>query len=340
MRRLVERVGVPRLLVGLFLLILFALAGLQRLPVKMLISSALVRIGMNGVLVLAMLPSIRAGLGLNFGLPLGVISGIVGMLVSLELRLSGLAGFFFALLVGVLLSLPAGYVYGLLLNRVKGEEMMVGTYMGFSLVAGMCMFWLLAPFKNPEMIWVVGGKGLRVTIPISHRFGGVLDNLGKFNIGGVEVPAGLLLFFAFLCVLVYLFSFTRTGMAMKAAGMNPAFARASGVNVEKMRILGATLSTVLGAVGIAVYAQSLGFVQLYLAPLMMAFPAVAAVLLGGASTSRATVFNAVAGVTLFQTLLTISLPVTQSVIGGDISEVAKLIISNGMILYALTRKEA
>jgi simple sugar transport system permease protein len=36
-------------------------------------------------------------------------------------------------------------------------------------------------------------------------------------------------------------------------------------------------------------------------------------------------------------MLTIALPVTSSVIEGDISEVARVIISNGMILYALTR---
>jgi simple sugar transport system permease protein len=88
-----------------------------------------------------------------------------------------------------------------------------------------------------------------------------------------------------------------------------------------------------------IYCQSLGLVQLYRAPLMMAFPAVAAVLIGGASARKATVWHAVLGTVLFQTLLTIALPVTRSVIEGDISEVAKTIISNGMILYALTRKE-
>jgi simple sugar transport system permease protein len=104
-----------------------------------------------------------------------------------------------------------------------------------------------------------------------------------------------------------------------------------------MKAVGVVLSTVLAAIGIIVYAQSYGFLQLYMAPLMMAFPAVAAILIGGASLQRATIFNVIIGTVLFQTLLTTALPVTSRVIQGDISEVARLIISNGMILYALTR---
>jgi len=43
------------------------------------------------------------------------------------------------------------------------------------------------------------------------------------------------------------------------------------------------------------------------------------------------------GTFLFQSILTTALPVTSQVIEGDISETARLIIQNGMILYALTR---
>ncbi len=52
---------------------------------------------------------------------------------------------------------------------------------------------------------------------------------------------------------------------------------------------------------------------------------------------KASVSNVILGTILFQTMLTIALPVTSSVIEGDISEVARVIISNGLILYALTR---
>ena len=96
----------------------------------------------------------------------------------------------------------------------------------------------------------------------------------------------------------------------------------------------------LAAVGIVIYSQSYGFVQLYTAPLLMAFPAIACILIGGASVSRATVAHVVIGTVLLQSILTSALPVTSQVIEGDISETARLIIQNGMILYALTRMGA
>jgi len=126
-------------------------------------------------------------------------------------------------------------------------------------------------------------------------------------------------------------------MALRTAGSNELYAVSSGINVRRMRSLAVVLSTVLAAIGIVVYAQAYGFISLYNGPLLMAFPAIAAVLLGGASVQRASVSNVVLGTILFQTMLTIALPVTSSVIEGDISEVARVIISNGMILYALTR---
>jgi len=86
-----------------------------------------------------------------------------------------------------------------------------------------------------------------------------------------------------------------------------------------------------------VYAQSYGFIQLYTAPLLMAFPAVASVLIGGATPSEASVSNAMVGALLFQSLLATTVPVAQTVVGGDISEIVRLIVSNGMVLYALTR---
>jgi simple sugar transport system permease protein len=105
-----------------------------------------------------------------------------------------------------------------------------------------------------------------------------------------------------------------------------------------MRILSAMLSTSLAAVGIVIFAASYGWVQLYTAPLMMAFPAIACILIGGASINRATIPHVIFGTFLFQTILTIALPVTSSVVRGDVSEVARLIIQNGMILYALSRR--
>ena len=100
-------------------------------------------------------------------------------------------------------------------------------------------------------------------------------------------------------------------------------------------------STVIAAVGINIYSQSYGFYQFYSAPLMMAFPAMAAILIGGATPKKASVFNVVLGVILFQCLLTLATPVANAVINaGSISEVVRIIVQNGIILYALTKIKA
>ncbi len=338
LRRSLASFGVPRLLIVAFLLALLAVAVVRKMDLGILLTDSLVRIGRNGILVLALLPGIQGGIGLNFGLPVGILSGLVGCVLVLQIGATGWAGLLLACLLALAISVPAGWLYGRLLNRVRGQEMMVGTYTGFSLVAGMSIFWLLAPFHNPTMVWAIGGKGLRTTLPLGDSFGGILDDLGAFNIGAVRVPTGLFIVFFAACGIVSLFFRTRLGLALRAAGQNPAFARSSGIREESMRILSAVLSTSLAAVGIVIFAASYGWVQLYTAPLMMAFPAIACILIGGASINRATIPHVLFGTFLFQTILTIALPVTSSVVRGDVSEVARLIIQNGMILYALSRR--
>ncbi|MEW6244067.1 MAG: ABC transporter permease [Bacillota bacterium] len=337
---LVQSAGYPRLIITAFLLALMVYAAVLDLPIGQLVSSILVRFGMNGILVLAMIPSIQSGTGPNFGISLGIVCGLVAATLSIELDLVGLAAFFFAVAVSAILGSLVGYVYGLLLNRVKGQEMTVGTYTGFSVVSLMCVFWLMAPYKSPEMIWPYGGEGLRVTITLQNRFDKVLNELLAFDVVGVRIPTGLLIFLAICCALMWVFLRTKTGMAMLAVGSNPRFAASSGINVDKFRLVGTVLSTVLGAVGIVVYAQSYGFLQLYTAPLYMPFFAVASILIGGASIKHATIMQALVGTFLFQALLVVALPVANEAIANNLSEVIRIILSNGMILYALTRKEA
>ena len=125
---------------------------------------------------------------------------------------------------------------------------------------------------------------------------------------------------------------------MKAVGANEKFARATGINIDRERIKSVVLSSVLAAVGIIIYQQSFGFIQLYLAPFYMAFPAIAAILIGGASVNKATIINVIIGTFLFQGILTMTPSVVNGIIKTDMSETIRIIVSNGMILYALTRK--
>lgn len=373
-RRFIQNAGWPRIIIALFLLALFIAAPFVGVRVDTSLSNTLVRFGMNGVMVLAMIPMVQAGCGLNFGLPLGIIAGLLGATLSIELNtkimewlvqiagqynISWLTqefvdayrapiGFVSAIVIAVPIAAILGWFYGKLLNRVKGDEMMIATYVGFSSVSFMCIAWLLLPYKHPSMVWGFAGRGLRTTISVEGYWLHILNdslavNLGDYSfmpewINHLYIPTGMLIFFAVMALIVWLFMRTKTGTAITAVGSNPEFARASGVNVDHMRTISVMLSTILGAIGIIVYEQSFGFIQLYMGPFYMALPAVASILLGGASVNKASILNVIIGTFLFQGILTMTPSVINSYLQTDMSEVIRLIVSNGMIIYALTRK--
>ena len=120
--------------------------------------------------MLAMVPMVHSGCGLNFGLPLGIISGLLGATLSIELGFTGGFSFVMAILISTPFALVFGGGYGWLLNRIKGGEMMIATYVGFSSVSLMCMMWLVLPYKSPNMVWGRAGKGLRTTISLEGYF--------------------------------------------------------------------------------------------------------------------------------------------------------------------------
>ena len=337
-QRMIDSFGLPRLIITLFLVLLLILAPFVGADLPTQISNIIARFSWNGVLVLAMVPMVHSGCGLNFGLPLGIISGLLGATLSIEFGFTGALSFVMAILIATPFALVLGSVYGWLLNKIKGGEMMIATYVGFSSVSLMCMMWLILPYHSPNMVWGLAGKGLRTTISLEGYYNQVLANFLRIEIGNLTIPVGTLLFFAVLALIMWAFLHTKTGTAMTAVGSNPTFARAAGINVDKIRLLSVVMSTWLAAVGILVYEQGFGFIQLYMAPFYMALPAVSAILIGGASVNKASIMNVIIGTILFQGIVTMTPTVMNNMIHMDMSEVIRIIVSNGMILYALTRK--
>jgi len=338
-RQLIQSFGWPRIIIALFLFSLFIIAQMVGVKVSSSLSDTIARFGMNGIMVLAMVPMVHSGCGLNFGLPLGIIAGLLGGTLSIQFGFHGGTSFLMALLLCTPFALLFGFGYGKLLNKVKGGEMMIATYVGFSSVAFMCMMWLLLPYNSPTMVWGYTGSGLRTTISTEGFYLHVLNDFLRVQIGeNFTFPTGMILFFTLIAFMVWAFLHTKTGTAMTAVGSNPVFARASGINIDRTRTLSVIMSTWLGAIGILVYQQSFGFIQLYMGPFYMALPAVSAILIGGASVNKATITNVIVGTFLFQGILTMTPSVMNSLIHTDMSEVIRIVVSNGMILYALTRK--
>lgn len=333
----IESIGWPRLIISVFLLSTYIVAPFVGIPIKTALSDTFTRFGMNAILVLSLLPMIESGAGLNFGMPLGIEAGLLGALISLQLGLEGLVGFVAAILISIPFSVLFGYGYGNILNKVKGSEMMIATYIGFSSVAFMCMMWLMLPFTKADMIWAYGGSGLRTTISVEKYWQNILNS--PFGSISKFIPIGEIFFFMIFATIIWLFFRTKVGLAISTVGRNDKFAQATGININKSRVQSVILSTMIAGIGIIIYQQSFGFIQLYLAPFNMAFPAIAAILIGGAAVNKASIWNVLIGTFLFQGILTMTPTVMNAIIQTDMSETIRIIISNGMILYALTRKE-
>ena len=325
---------------GLYLAVLI-LGVIFGFNISTLLSASLHLFGVWAIFALANVPSIQSGTGPNFALPIGIVNGLLAMVLILAAGFTGMTFIVASSVVAIIFGGLSGYLYGRLMNAVKGSEMAIAPYTGFAITAAYGLVWLAIPIRHPNMIFFLG-DGLRHQIPLDYFSANfILAEFLYFEIFGLEVRTGELLVVFIACALVWLFFRTKTGIAISAVGRNPMFARATGINVDRSRIIANVMSTAIAAFGVIIYAQGFGFVQLYDFPMFLAFPAVACILVGGASGQRAKVTNVIVGTFLFQGLLAIVLPVfTRALAGTDVAGVVnqiRMIIQNGIILYALSR---
>ena len=107
-RELVDSFGLPRLIIACFLLLLLIAAPCVGLDFPTQITNIITRFSWNAVMVLAMVPMVHSGCGLNFGLPLGIVSGLLGATLSIELGYTGFASF----LMAILIATPFALLFG------------------------------------------------------------------------------------------------------------------------------------------------------------------------------------------------------------------------------------
>ena len=205
----------------------------------------------------------------------------------------------------------------------------------FLFIPLMNCFWTMVPFHNREMLYPIGGQGLRPKISLGKYFNHVLDNLYVIPLGKVNIPFGLLAFFGLICLFLYFYFQTKTGRAIVAVGENEAFSKLSGINISKTRLKAIILSTIIAGFGICIYTQSYGFIQLYDEPLTMAFPAISAIFIGGSTGRKTFVFEAVLGTYLLQSMYLLTVPIANELLVPELTEIVRSFITYGIILYVL-----
>ncbi len=297
------------------------------------------RLGRNSFLVLALLLPIYAGMGLNFGMTLGAMSGQIGLIFAINWNVVGVEGLLFAALLGTPISVFMGWVCGAVLNRAKGREMVTGYILAF-FINGIYQFVVLylmgvvIPIRNPAIL-LSRGYGIRNTLNL-ESVRQSLDNLVALRFGGLVIPAATFLVIAALCLFIVWFKKTKLGQDMRAVGYDMVVAEASGIKVDRTRIIAIIISTVLACYGQIIFLQNMGNVATYNAHDQTSFFAVAAILVGGASVKKASIANVFIGVILLHVLFVVSPRAGQNLFGSAmIGEYFRQFIGYGVIALSL-----
>ena len=152
----------------------------------------------------------------------------------------------------------------------------------------------------------------------------------------VKVPMITFLVVGLLCLFNIGIMRTRIGQQFRAVGQNRTVANASGINVDRVRLIAIMISTVLAGWGQLIFVQNMGSFQTYGAHEQVGLYAGAAILVGGASIRKATNGQAILGCILFHLLFIVAPPAAKNLFGdAAIGEYFRVFISYGVIALAL-----
>ena len=331
-----------------------------------LVQELLTRIGRNSFLILSLLIPIMAGMGLNFGMVLGAMAGQIGLLFICDWGIVGIPGMVLACLIGTPIAIVLGIFCGHVLNRAKGREMVTSYILGFfinglyQMTVLYLMGWII-PITNPALL-LSRGYGVRNAVSLLG-IRGVLDNFIPavitgtngaeqflsiqgghafilvqlpFIDGTIRIPLMTLIVIGLFCLFIMWFRKTKLGQDMRAIGQNQSVSDSAGIPVNRTRIIAIVISTVLACYGQIIYLQNMGTLNTYNSHDQAGMFSIAALLIGGASVSRATIANVFAGVILFHLMFIVAPVAGKNLIGdAQIGEYFRVFVSYGIIAVSL-----
>lgn len=161
------------------------------------------RMARNAFIILALIIPIIAGMGINFAITIGAMAAQIAVLLTLNWKVSGIWGFLLACGMTIPLAGLFGVLVGMLLNKMKGQEMIGSMILGYFAnglyqLLFLYIFGTLIPIANTDLT-IVGATGIRNTLDlgVSYGFKGALDGLWRIKF----VPA--VQYIAIAAVLLY-----------------------------------------------------------------------------------------------------------------------------------------
>ncbi len=323
-------------------------------PFSVIMAGIVERFGRNAFLVMALIIPVIAGIGLNFSIVVGAIAAQMALLFVIDSHITGASGAFLAMALATPLAILFGTIIGNLFNRAIGREMVAGLIAGF-LCNGLyqLIFLFLAgpfiPVKTANLLITRGHDeagnpiliGIRNTIDLSSIQYALDDFIAGPRLFGLTIPYFVIVLIALACLFVFWFLKTKLGQEMRAVGHNRHIAEVSGINVKKIRILATVISTVMASWGQIIFLQNIGTINTYSSHEQVGMFAIAALLVSGASVSKASVWNALLGTILFHTIFLTS-PLAGNTLFGEaqIGEffrvfIAYIVIAVALVLHSL-----
>ena len=329
----------------IFILISAVMAPLSGYSGRHLVQEVVSRLGRDTFLVLSLLIPLIAGMGINFGLALGACAGQIALILVTGWGVGGSAGMFLAMAISMPLSILLGSFGGYLLNRAKGREMITSYVLGFFMVG---VYQIIVLFGmggvipiGDESIVLSRGFGIRNTIRldgVAGSFDTLFDQIFgvPIRIAGINIPLFSLILVAALCLLTWWFRRTKLGQEVRAVGQDMGVSAAAGINVNRTRIISMIISTVLAGFGQLIWLQNIGVMTVYTGANSVALYAAAALLVGGATASKAGIPRVIVGTGLFH-LMFIVMPLAGVRIFGmsAIAEQFRIFFSYSVVAVAL-----
>ncbi|MGI5967703.1 ABC transporter permease subunit [Anaerotruncus rubiinfantis] len=173
------------------------------------------------------------------------------------------------------------------------------------------------------------------TVTVFGLVGGRLPQFASYQML-VKIPMAPFLLIAGLCLLIPAFLRTKLGQEMRAVGQDMGVAAVAGIDVNRTRIIAICISTVIAALGQIIFLQNLGNLSTYNAHENVGMFSAAALLIGGAAVSKATVGQALMGTVLFHLLFNVSPMAGKNLFGSaEIGEYFRVFIAYGIIAVTL-----
>ena len=332
-------------------------------------------------LLLSLIIPVVAGLGMNFGITVGVIAAQLSLILIRWFDIPGILGLAACAAVALPLAILFGWLTGKVYNRMRGIEMIGGLIVGYfaASVYRIILLYVVGGIiplaakgvdvltRTQRNLLNPSGVGVRVSVDLGNlkysldgiwrmpfvtfviimavcflgwliiRYWRKKKNpaLGEANIRLTAIGAVACLFFlvisawvlltnnttymalrqapiatvfviALAAYAINLLLKTKLGRDLRSVGQDQHNAKTNGINVDRIRIIAVIISTVLAAWGMLIYLQNIGTLGTYTQHNQIGMFAVAAIMVGGATTSKASLKNVFIGIILFQSMFIFS----------------------------------